>query len=164
MRQNTNEMKNPFINAIKSLEKTYHEKIPISKHMDIKVLDYDGSKLTLCAPLSNNINHQNSAFGGSLFSLAALAGWGLLQLKLDEEKLDCNTVIAGGEVSYQAPVFNDFTCECNLSNQSFLQTIEKLENKNKASLELESQILCNGISSMKFKGRYVIVPRAIAPH
>ncbi|MBQ73546.1 MAG: hypothetical protein CMQ20_00820 [Gammaproteobacteria bacterium] len=50
------------------------------------------------APLANNINHQQSAFGGSLFLLSALVGWGLLQLKLTVLNLTANPVIAGGGV------------------------------------------------------------------
>lgn len=125
--------------------------------MGIKTLAFDGRKLTIGAPLANNINHQQSAFGGSLFSLAALAGWGLLQLKLGEERLTANTVIAGGEVSYLAPVLEDFTCESTLPAQAvYTQFLETLKSNNRAKLKLESDIFCKGVVSMKFEGRYVI--------
>lgn len=146
-----------YINSIESLEETYHSKIPISKHMGIKVKDYNGTRLTIVAPLSNNINHQNSAFGGSLFSLAALAGWGLLQLKMAEENLDCNTVIAGGDVEYMAPIFADFSCECSIPEKAVYDVfLEKLHKKSRASLQLEPNIFCDGKKSMKFSGHYVL--------
>ena len=64
-----------FVDSIKSLENVFHELIPISQHMGVKVVNYTGSELTLAAPLANNINHQLSAFGGSLFlSLLSPAG------------------------------------------------------------------------------------------
>lgn len=146
-----------YVNSIESLEETYHTKIPISKHMGIRVKEYDGMKLTINAPLSNNINHQNSAFGGSLFSVAALAGWGLLQLKMAEENLNCNTVIAGGDVEYTAPVFGDFSCECSFPDKVVYDVfLEKLNNKSRASLQLEPLILCQNKVSMKFNGHYVL--------
>ena len=90
--------------SIEALQQAYQTLIPISQHMGIQAVSYDGQCLRVTAPLANNINHQQSAFGGSLFSLVALAGWGLLQLKITELGLDCTTVIAGGEVGYQVPV------------------------------------------------------------
>ena len=46
--------------------------------MKLSVSHYDGNKLQLLAPLEPNVNHQMTAFGGSLLSGCALVGWGLL--------------------------------------------------------------------------------------
>ncbi|MEX2489932.1 MAG: YiiD C-terminal domain-containing protein [Pseudomonadales bacterium] len=148
-----------LIDTPESLEKTYHNLIPISAHMGVKVVSWDGQKLVLQAPLANNINHQQSAFGGSLFSLAALAGWGLLQLKLAELELHCNTVIAGGDVNYAVPVFDDFTCECALPKH-WPEVVTRLTTKGKGSLDLPSIIMANGKQAMAFNGRYVIVRKS----
>ena len=48
--------------TIESLQHAYHTLIPISQHMGIQVVSYDGSCLRVTAPLANNINHQQSAF------------------------------------------------------------------------------------------------------
>ncbi|MDZ7686597.1 MAG: YiiD C-terminal domain-containing protein [Gammaproteobacteria bacterium] len=60
------------------LEAAYHELIPISGYMGIRVKSWADGRLVLSVPLAPNINHQGSGFGGSLFSVAALAGWGIL--------------------------------------------------------------------------------------
>ncbi|HKE43757.1 MAG TPA: YiiD C-terminal domain-containing protein, partial [Steroidobacteraceae bacterium] len=52
--------------------------IPLTRHIDVRIAGYDQDTLTLLAPLAANSNHKGTAFGGSLFSLAVLAGWGLL--------------------------------------------------------------------------------------
>lgn len=147
------------IDTPESLERTYHKLIPISAHMGVKVVSWDGQKLVLQAPLANNLNHQQSAFGGSLFSLAALAGWGLLQLKLAELELHCNTVIAGGDVSYAIPVFDDFICECALPKH-WSEVVTGLTTKGKGTLDLASAIIANGKQAMTFNGRYVIVRKS----
>jgi thioesterase domain-containing protein len=144
-----------YVDSIESLEVTLHRLIPISHHMGIKVTDYTGSELTLVAPLANNINHQQSAFGGSLFSLTALAGWGLMQLKLCEEMLDGNTVVAGGDVSYSMPVTEDFTCRCSLP-EDWPQFLLKLKTKGKASIGMNSVVSASGTDSMQFNGRFVV--------
>ncbi|MCZ6502831.1 MAG: YiiD C-terminal domain-containing protein [Gammaproteobacteria bacterium] len=144
-----------FVDSIESLENVYHELIPISRHMGIKVCNYTGSELTLVAPLANNINHQLSAFGGSLFSIAALAGWGMMQLKLCEENLDANTVVASGDVSFSLPVSEELYCICSLPDdwQFFLQ---KLHDRGKGSVGMISTITASEKTAMQFKGRYVV--------
>ena len=144
-----------FVDSIESLEKTLHKLIPISKHMGITVTDYTGSELTLVAPLANNINHQQSAFGGSLFSLTALAGWGLMQLKLCEENLDGNTVVAGGDVTFSAPVTEDYTCRCSLPD-GWPQFLEKLKSKGKAAVGMSSIVSAHGGEAMQFNGHFVV--------
>ncbi len=144
-----------FVDSTQSLENVYHELIPISQHMGIKVRNYTGSELTLVAPLASNINHQLSAFGGSLFSIAALAGWGMMQLKLCEENLDANTVVAGGDVSFSLPVSEELYCTCSLPDdwQFFL---EKIRDRGKGTVGMISTITVGKNTAMQFNGRYVV--------
>lgn len=147
-----------FVDSAASLESAFHKMIPISGHMGIRVLAYDGSRLTLAAPLANNINHQQSAFGGSLFSIAALAGWGLLQLKLGELDIDAETVIASGDVSYSRPVFADFQCVCSLPDK-WPAFEERLTARGKAPIKLAPCILVDGQAAMQLTGTYVVIER-----
>jgi len=126
--------------------------------MGITVAGYTGTQLKLSAPLTENINHQQSAFGGSLFSVAALAGWGLLQLKFTELGLDCNTVIATGEVSYRRPVYSDFECRCELPG-NWNEFIDKLKANGRASLTLSPQIIVDRQPAMILDGKYVASKR-----
>lgn len=145
-----------FVDSAASLERALHELIPISAHMGIGVTAYDGRQLTLSAPLANNINHQKSAFGGSLFSVAALAGWGILQLKMSELALDTNTVIADGDVSYRRPVFSDFTCTVELPD-SWPRFVARLQESGKAGIDLAPTIHVDDKLAMKFSGNYVVM-------
>ena len=144
-----------YVDSAESLEKICHELIPISQHMGIKVANYTGTEVTLLAPLENNINHQQSAFGGSLFSLAALAGWGLMQLKLSEENLDANTVVASGDVTYSRPVKQELSCTCSLP-ADWNQFLGKLHEKGKGSVTMVSTISTDEGSAMQFNGTYVV--------
>ncbi len=138
---------------MESLQNTFHELIPISQAMGVSVFDYDGETLTITAPLAANINHQHSAFGGSLFAVAALAGWGLMQLKLSELLLDCNTVVMGGEVAYHRPVYDDLQCSVKLPAGSAAM-FETLANEGTVQMELSSSILANDKPAMQLSGRY----------
>ncbi|MFT5561037.1 MAG: thioesterase domain-containing protein [Candidatus Azotimanducaceae bacterium] len=143
------------IHDLATLQSALYNFIPISKHMGINADSYDGERLVLSAPLANNINHQLSAFGGSLFSVSALAGWSILQLKLAEMKVEANTVIAGGDVSYSHPVFETLHCEIELPD-AYPAFRDKFLETGKASILLTSNIMLDGQSAMAFSGKYVV--------
>lgn len=126
--------------------------------MGLRVVDYDGKCLTLSAPLSNNINHQLSAFGGSQFSIAALAGWGLLELKMSELGVEADIVIAGGDVSYRAPVLEDFTCRCELP-ESWPAFVDRFSSRGKASVVLTPTVFVQDEAAMELTGTYVVIRR-----
>lgn len=109
----------------------------------------------MAAPLANNINHQQTAFGGSLFSVAALAGWGLLQMKMTELDVEANTVIAGGDVSYSVAVTSALTCHCELP-PDYQGFVDKLGSRGKASIQLKSEFYEGDQLAMQFSGTYVV--------
>jgi len=132
-----------------------HSLTPISKVMGISVVSYDRESLTVAAPLAPNINPHQSAFGGSLFSIAALAGWGLIQMKLSELLLDCNTVVMGGEVSYKRPVLEQLLCVCRFRNDS-ARVFETLVREGAASTTLYSVFKSNDKDAMHLAAKYHI--------
>jgi thioesterase domain-containing protein len=62
----------------------------------------------LRAPLAANANSHGTAFGGSLFSLAALAGWAWLTRYAVSHRLDADAVIQDGHIDYLLPVHGEF--------------------------------------------------------
>ena len=69
----------------KQLENYLHKHIPISSAMGIHVDHAATDHIILKAPLSNNINHKMTVFGGSLHSAATLACWSLLHVNFAEQ-------------------------------------------------------------------------------
>ena len=94
----------------------------------------------------------------NLFAVAALAGWGLMQMKLSEKLLDCNTVVMNGDVEYQRPVFEDLICTCQLPADA-AQFFETLSRDGKAATTLQSQFLANNKSAMRLNARYHLTKR-----
>lgn len=142
-----------FVDSPEALERAFRELIPISEAIGVKVVSYDQGELVISAPLSKNINHQHSAFGGSLFSVAALAGWGLMQLKLSELELDCNTVVMGGEVKYSRPVYDDLVCHCRLPENAD-EIFKTLEEQHTVTTSMTSTYYCNEKVAMQLEGQY----------
>jgi thioesterase domain-containing protein len=138
------------------LEHTLHHEIPISREMGISVIAYDGKQLRLAAPLAPNINHKCTAFGGSLYSLAVLCGWGMVHLKLAEAGLHKHIVIQQANIRYLLPVAHDMQAECNLDDASLQRFLVTLNKHGRARLSLDVVIKHNDQAAVEFSGRYVV--------
>jgi thioesterase domain-containing protein len=138
------------------LEQTLHKEIPIAREMGISVAAYDGKQLRLAAPLAPNINHKCTAFGGSLYSLSVLCGWGLLHLKLAEAGLHKHIVIQEADIRYLLPVDQNMQAECSLDEAAFGRFLRMLEKHDRARLALNITITHNGQPAVEFAGRYVV--------
>jgi thioesterase domain-containing protein len=139
------------------LERRMHAEIPLTRSIDVKVRRFDGTALTLSAPLTSNSNHKGTAFGGSLFSLAVLAGWGLLVLKLGERDLEAELVIQDSSVQYLAPVRGDFSAQATLSEEEFDKFVRTLERRGKARMRLHVLIAAGARDAVKFEGTFAAI-------
>jgi thioesterase domain-containing protein len=139
-----------------ALERTLHSEIPLSQAMGIRVTAYDGTSLKLAAPLAPNINHKCTAFGGSLYSLAVLCGWGMLHIKLAEAGLHKHIVIQEADIRYLLPVDQDLHAECHLDATALQRFLRTLAKHGRARLALDVVITHNGLPAVEFAGRYVV--------
>ncbi len=139
-----------------ALEQILHNEIPISRAMGIRVAGYDGASLKLDAPLAPNINHKSTAFGGSLYSLAVLCGWGLLHLKLAEARLHKHIVIQESSIRYLHPVEHDLHAECRLDEDAFRKFLRTLKKHGRARISLDAVITQDNRPAVEFSGRYVV--------
>src|SRR4051812_27285912 len=98
------------MSLVQQIQELLHGKIPITRAMGVRVVEYDGERLILSAPLELNVNHLGTAFGGSLNALAVLSGYGLLWLVLREA--DCHIVIRESSISYERPVRGEIIAIC----------------------------------------------------
>lgn len=89
------------------LESHILENIPLADAMNLKVRRYTGDELEMTAPLTPNVNDKGCAFGGSMASLLTLAGWGLIELGLRAEGLDCDIYVGDSHLRYHEPVWSE---------------------------------------------------------
>ena len=142
------------------LEGTFHKKIPITREMGIRVLRYDGSSLVLSAPLAPNVNDKCTAFGGSLYTLLVLAGWGLVHLRLREEGIPGDAMIHESSVTYSQPVTDAWQVSCSLPEAAeYERFINRLRTRGRARLALESRIMAGNQVAVSFRGNYAAIAR-----
>lgn len=139
------------------LQSVLNEEIPISLALGIKVEQLDDHSISLSAPLLNNINHKSTAFGGSLYSIAVLSGWGLIYTILNQHHIHAHIVIQQSEISYINPVNQDFTAHCEIDSQLSIEKMMALyKRKGISRVSLEARIYNQEQIAVKFKGKYVI--------
>lgn len=139
------------------LENILHQEIPLTRSIGIRVIHASVESVTLSAPLQPNINHKHTAFGGSLYSVAVLAGWGLIYLLLRKYDIAAHIVIQESRVSYSSPVTDIITATCTRAPEPEVERFLKAFARNgKARLGLTSIIQQHGQDAVRFEGQYVI--------
>lgn len=140
------------------ITKYIHDHIPITFHLGVKVKAYDGRSVALSAPIAPNLNHRNTAFGGSLSALAILSGWALLHLKLKEQDMRSRLVIQKSSFEFSDPIDSDFEATCSMPSdelfEKFLRTLKKYK---KARIQLKSRITSASGKVGLHEGTYVAV-------
>lgn len=145
-------------------KKRINEVIPLTRSLAVDLVAYDGRQLLVSAPLEPNHNHQGTAFGGSLYSVAVVSAWGLLELQLVDAGLTGNILIQSGEMDYLEPVDGDFYALCALTDEDLMRRFHKsLARHGKGRLNLTAQIF-RGEASLTpdtkplaaFRGRFVV--------
>jgi thioesterase domain-containing protein len=137
-------------------ERFFHEQIPLTKAMGVRVEAHDGKQLVLTAPLEANHNHLGTAFGGSLAALATLAGYGLLWLELGNR--DAHIVIRRSELDYRHPVTGPLWAICRKPSEAELAAFRTTFAKaGKARVRLAVTVEEAGRVCVTFTGTFVAI-------
>lgn len=139
----------------------HYEAMPPVAAMQVSVDGFDGEALRLSAPLAVHVNDKACAFGGSLVSLLTLAGWGLVQLRLEAAGVDADVYVADSQVRYLAPLFADLRAEARAGEGAdwgvFLDT---LRNRGRARIDVAAAVpLPEGGVATEARSRYVAIAR-----
>jgi thioesterase domain-containing protein len=146
--------------ALQRLDAHYQAMPPVAA-MQLRVVDYDGTRLRLAAPLAAHVNDKGCAFGGSLGSLLTLAAWGVLHLRLEDAGVDADIFVADSTLRFLAPLYDDLQATAQLAAATdwdgFLAT---LRNRGRGRIELLAQVpLPGGGIATEFRARYVAIAR-----
>ncbi len=145
-----------------TIQQYLHDEIPLTRAMGLTVAAVDPLGVTLAAPLDKNINHRDTAFGGSIATMGILAGWALVHRKLIELGSDARLVIQDSHTSYIRPIAGDIRAECRCEKpetwENFATTLAR---KGRARLALRSEMYAGDEIAAVHDGLYVaVVPPA----
>ncbi|HXC63200.1 MAG TPA: YiiD C-terminal domain-containing protein, partial [bacterium] len=134
------------------LQEALGHEIPLTKAMGLVVEEAGPGLVRLALPLQPNHNHKHTAFGGSLYSAAVLAGWGVLWCALKERGLKAQVVVCGSGERFLKAVDGDFTAECAAAPGGLDRAFRALERKGLARVQLDSVVFCRGEACVAFQG------------
>jgi len=138
------------------LEEYLHEHIPLSKAMQVSVVEADTGLVRLAAPLAPNINHRDTLFGGSASAVAILAAWTILYVRLREEGLYSRVVIQRNQMSYEIPVAGDFIATAKMVDDArWEKFLRLLRRHHRARISVTSILEFNGQAAGTMIGDFV---------
>jgi thioesterase domain-containing protein len=139
-----------------NLERYMHAQIPLVAQMQVKVAALDDSGLTLTAPLAPNINHERTAFGGSLASLMTLACWGYLWALLDEGR-GFRIVVQDAQLAYLRPVTGTLEAHCAPADARALDRFrDTLARRSKARIALKAEMRQESAVAARYAGSFAV--------
>jgi len=137
------------------------QEIPMTRALGVAVDAWDGKTLVLGAALAANKNDKGTAFGGSLYSLAVLAGWGLVMLSLWRDGYDCDVVIQHASVDYLSPVRTRLVATCCVDEPAVWQAFRRqLDQRGKARLLLQPTVAGDNNPALRMSANFVASVRA----
>ena len=132
--------------------------VPLTNAMGVTYSAYDGLNLRLDAPSELNVNDKNTGFGGSIVSLATLAGWSLLSLVAHEESENNIIFIGESKVRYLAPALGDFHALASLKEEQKQHILGAIKCNKATKIELFIDVFNESQCVATFTGTYFIKP------
>ena len=125
--------------------------------MRITIVRASPDLVRLEAPLTPNINYNGTAFGGSIYTVAALSSWLLVSATITAGDHEADyVVIQDGAIEYLQPADDRFEAESAWpSDESRSRCLQGLERRRVARSELAALVTCKGAVCATFEGRFV---------
>ena len=148
-------------NILEELQHIIDDRILPAQTMGFEISAYDGDTLTVSAPLSANTNHHGTVFGGSQYSIAAVAGWALLRCKLADAGLNGAIVVKTATMDYLRPVSSEhFAVTVQIADaEQLAASLERLDEHGSARFYVTGVIRQNDQEAARSSATYTIRKR-----
>ena len=140
---------------LQAAERFFHEQIPLTRAMGLRVLSDDACGFTVEAPVALNYNHLHTAFGGSINAVATLAGYGFVWLRLRGEA--AHLVIADSSIRFLRPVREVIRATCSQPAADELDRfVSAVRGREKARITLHVRVEAEaGATAAEFTANFV---------
>lgn len=140
--------------ALLEAEKYFHEQIPITRAIGVRVVANDESRFVIEAPVALNSNHLRTAFGGSINAVATLAAYGFLWLELSDAT--AHVVVAESSIRFLRPVRETIRAIClRPAGEELAAFRSQFAAKQKARITLRVNVIEAGETAAEFEGTFV---------
>lgn len=140
--------------AFRKTQAYFHEQIPITRAMGVRVVANDENGFVIEAPVALNSNHLRTAFGGSINAVATLAAYGFLWLEVGDPA--AHVVVAESSIRFLRPVRMTIRAICHLPELAERKLFRaKFESTGKARINLRVDVVEEEQTAAEFEGTFV---------
>ncbi|HEV2230462.1 MAG TPA: YiiD C-terminal domain-containing protein [Steroidobacteraceae bacterium] len=149
-------MSNARLTDLEGLRAYLAARIAPARALGIRVEAVD--PLIISAPLEANLNDKGTGFAGSLFSVAALAGWALVMRWCATERLDAEVVLQSSTARFLAPARADFRALAHELPAAQREKLRRmLARSGRGRAEIAVDLKCHEALVMSFTGTYAVI-------
>lgn len=136
------------------------EHLPLSTAMGARVEEAGDAGVTLLFPIGPNLNHERTAFGGSLSAAGMLAGWSLIWLRARHLTPTPRLVIAESQTRFIRPVDADFLARAAWPrDDSWAMAADALARHGRAKLSIRTELVVHDRVAAVHDGDFAVIAR-----
>ncbi|MDQ2919956.1 MAG: thioesterase domain-containing protein [Verrucomicrobiota bacterium] len=140
--------------TLKQAEQFLHQHIPLTRAMGVQVVEDPAHGFAIEAPVLLNSNHLQTAFGGSINSVATLAGYAFLWFELREEI--AHVVIGSSSIRFLRPIRDSIRAICVRPASRELKAFRlALKERGKARIALSVQVDEANMRTAQFDATFI---------
>ncbi|MFD2167223.1 YiiD C-terminal domain-containing protein [Thalassotalea euphylliae] len=139
-----------------ALTDTWHNTIPLSKAMNMRVSHYDDEQMITTTDVAFNKNLHNTMFAGSIYTQATLTGWGWVYFQLAKAQLAGDIVLADAQIKYFSPIAGPASGE--VMRDHVEGDLSRLSKGKAARMNINVNMRCGDKVAATFSGKYAIKP------
>ena len=140
-----------------ALAEYLHSHMPLSRSMGVSVLSASAMEVMLEAPLAPNLNVHGTMFGGSIATLALLAAWSVVHLRLEDEQFAGQLVVSRSETDYLMPISGQTRAIARLGGVDWDHFSSQLVRHGKARVTVTAEVLSNGLLAARLVGTFAAI-------
>lgn len=141
------------------LDEFFDQHLPITRYLNMRTVDYDGASFSLAIDLQPSLNDKLTAFGGSLYCVAVMCGWGMIYLQCRQRGLNPNMVVSHAEIDYLAPVADELiVARCQNSDKTAWDDfVDRARQGQRVRTRVTASISSGGVEAVRFRGEYAVI-------
>jgi len=138
-----------------ALAEYLHIHMPISRAMAVSVVSASLEEVVLEAPLAPNINVHGTMFGGSIATLALLASWSVVHLRLESIRFAGQLVVRRSQTEYLGPISGKARAVARLEHADWDGFVQQLQRRGKARIDAGAEVLSGTEIGARLAGEFV---------
>ena len=146
--------------GIEYLQRRLDREFPLARHIGVRADSVDDRRVVLRAPFAPNANYKGTAFGGSLYSVAVLAGWAWVTRYLAARGLAADAVIQESSVRFLSPVQGELRARTAAPPEAQIDKFRKmLQRAGRGRIRLRVEINYGETLAALFEGVFAAAVR-----